>query len=154
MIESHIDFQMAPINREGSCAENGDIIADTIAGAGQQSHSHHPEQSRCRCALRNDPPSRRFARKLRAGSLTSLRSRVRRLRISFTKNPDLKLPTDLLLKVLGGTSVSYEDMETSVRQQFNYAHQSEIDEISTKSRWSTLITTEDPSTTTEYLFEE
>ena len=153
MIESHIDFQMAPINREGSCSANGDVIADTIAGAGHpvilitQSKAgvdalygmiRHPEiRKKIAGWVAYQPPF--------AGSP---------LADIVHEKSEFKIPTDLLLKVLGGTSVSYEDMETGIRQQFNHAHQNEIDEISHEFPIVTLITTEDPSTPTEYLFED
>ena len=140
MHEASIYFEMAPINREGGCDENGEVIARVIATSAKpvilvsQSKAgadimhalvHHPEiVDNIAGWVAYQPPH--------AGSI---------LADIMQSETVLKYPSNLFVKTLGGTPLAFTDMTTTYRSKFNFANADRIKALTSAFPIVTLVTT-------------
>lgn len=151
MAASHIDFEIAPINRAGTCDENGDAIARAIAesprpvilvtqskGGVDTLHGliRHPEvRAKVAGWVAYQPPH--------DGSI---------LADMIQDHHALRGPTAAFLSLLRGTGLAIADMSTSSRRAYNEAHRFEIIGLTRTFPIVTLLTTETGASASRYLF--
>jgi hypothetical protein len=151
MDEAGVDYEVAPINRRGSCDDNGDAIVDAILrspkpvivvtqskGGVDTLHGlvRYPTAlGKIAGWVAYQPP-------LAGSPLADLLQDRRAVRAG----------SNLLFRLMGGTGLALRDMTTSFRAEYKRLYAPEIERVIRAIPIVTLVTTEYASSWRKYLF--
>lgn len=148
-----LDASMVTINRVGGCRENGEVIANAIAGSVKPVILITQSKGGVDAlhGLLRFPHVQKKIKKWIAYQPPILGTPLASI---VQENLALNKPADGLLSLLKGTALTYEDMAVVYRTNYFTLFESEIKKLTDVVPTTVLVTLEKPASFTNYLLEK